>query len=289
MSSDDVEQLIASSGFIEMVPDEQTQTQMGDELVPSYESSQLQQMQRTSSFGSLHSRRETTGDVTRSVMSSKDLNEERRNLKRVGLQFLKSRQLFGLALGRDLSLVSIVRDLYKIMKQWYRVSYLEEQVSKNITSVRSSEFVMAAVWCVVSGYFTYQILDSLMVRWIIIYSPSLVIFRMVSMSMFIIMIIHSLTVVFNPDGNYYLHVWILISCALTGIYIIQSFVTSNLTIENYKLSSQELKKLRFIDLYNITVFAVVPIGVASFITMIGLIRNLLILKLDVESLIQSLS
>lgn len=43
-----------------------------------------------------------------------------------------------------------------------------------------------------------------------------------------------------------------------------------------------------IDLYNITVFCVVPVGLASFITMIGLLRNLFIQRLDVEQLARSL-
>ena len=41
---------------------------------------------------------------------------------------------------------------------------------------------------------------------------------------------------------------------------------------------------RTIDLYNITVFCVVPVGLASFITMVGLLRNLFIQRLDIEQL-----
>ncbi|SCU85191.1 LAMI_0C10418g1_1 [Lachancea mirantina] len=41
---------------------------------------------------------------------------------------------------------------------------------------------------------------------------------------------------------------------------------------------------RQMHLYNITVFCVVPVGVASFVTMIGLLRNLVIQRLDVEQL-----
>ena len=41
---------------------------------------------------------------------------------------------------------------------------------------------------------------------------------------------------------------------------------------------------RTIDLYKITVLCVVPVGLASFITMLGLLRNLFIQRLDVEQL-----
>ncbi|KAK6203053.1 N-glycosylation protein-domain-containing protein [Scheffersomyces amazonensis] len=41
-------------------------------------------------------------------------------------------------------------------------------------------------------------------------------------------------------------------------------------------------RARFFDFYNIVVFAVVPVGLASFITMIGLLRSLLILRIDID-------
>lgn len=94
----------------------------------------------------------------------------------------------------------------------------------------------------------------------------------------------------SPNGDYYLHTWILISCVLTGAYIWQNYITSNL---NYGVNMDQEKprrkylrfsKKRTIDLYNITVFCVVPVGLASFITMIGLLRNLVIQRLDVEQL-----
>ncbi|ODV97392.1 hypothetical protein PACTADRAFT_1959 [Pachysolen tannophilus NRRL Y-2460] len=288
-----------------------------NEEVPSYETSQQQESERANSITSFHNNGNTNSNtITRnssttsfqqtvnhssSVEISKNLNEERKNLKRVGLKFLNQKQLFGLAFGRDLSLLAIIKDLYKVLKEWYCLNNIPGYTSPfvtlpksnliSMTNARSSEFLMAGIWCIVSGYLTYSILDSLMVRWIVIYSPSGVIFRMISMSMFIIMIIHMLTTIFNPDGNYFLHVWILISCALTLIYIAQSFVTSNLTIENYEDDENSIddddlgkrkKNARYIDLYNITVFAVVPVGIASFLTMIGLIRNLLILRVDIE-------
>ena len=56
-------------------------------------------------------------------------------------------------------------------------------------------------------------------------------------------------------------------------YIIQNFVTSNLALEH---------KSRSVDLYNIAVFAVVPVGIASFLTMISLLWSLMILRIDLE-------
>ncbi|CAB4252561.1 Eos1p [Maudiozyma barnettii] len=50
------------------------------------------------------------------------------------------------------------------------------------------------------------------------------------------------------------------------------------------LSGFKFTTKRTIDLYNIIVFCVVPVGLASFITMVGLLRNLFIQRLDVEQL-----
>ncbi|AMD22838.1 HHR069Wp [Eremothecium sinecaudum] len=198
-----------------------------------------------------------------------------------------------------------------------------------------SEYLLCAMWCVVSMYLTYAILDSLMIRWIVKYSTFGAIVRMFSMSMIIITVELLLLSSLSPDKDYYLHSWILISCTLTGAYIWQSFLTSNLncvdkdasmlastssapstksvpsnpssvdslnsvqtpnSVQSYVISSTkkrhkkgrkfdfEFSKKRSIDLYNITVFCVVPVGMASFITMLGLLRKLVIYRLDVEQL-----
>ncbi|CCE63632.1 hypothetical protein TPHA_0F01480 [Tetrapisispora phaffii CBS 4417] len=199
-----------------------------------------------------------------------------------------------------------------------------------------SEYLLSAIWCVVSLYLTYSILDSLMVRWIVKYSTVAAIMRMFSMSILILAIELLLLNSFSPQSEYYLHTWILISCILTAVYIWQSYLTSNLNYvsnddEEYKndkiindnnnnsvsdgfqshpgdnsnsSSSDNLRtrnsgrkkkmpknykpfkfsKRRTIDLYKITVFCVVPVGVASFVTMVGLLRNLFIQRLDVQQI-----
>ncbi|KAL6931948.1 hypothetical protein ACO0OL_003422 [Hanseniaspora opuntiae] len=129
---------------------------------------------------------------------------------------------------------------------------------------------------------------------------------------------------FKFGGENSLHAWIFISCVLTGIFIWQSFWTSFLQQENKKktksaesqqesdededLDTQNMMNLlvkdnnnfikpftttlqfwkytlrKHLDLYSIIVFAVVPVGVASFLTMIVLLRNLFIQRIDVEQL-----
>ncbi|CDK26008.1 unnamed protein product [Kuraishia capsulata CBS 1993] len=203
-----------------------------------------------------------------------NLNAERNRLKSMGLGILGPAQHFAMAVCRDVSLIVILKQMYTM---WGAYSELKMETSPRITATRSSEYLLAGLWCLVSGYMTYSILDGLMVRWIVTYSITAAIVRMLSMSLLLATIVELLSMTFNPSGNYYLPNWILISCVLTVIYILQNYMTSNLRLGNKKGP-------RSMDLYNIVVFAVVPIGVASFFTMIGLIRVVLILRLDVELL-----
>lgn len=220
---------------------------------------------------------------------------------------------------------------FKMLWQAYRnsktqASSFESDLPSQLITARSSEYLLCSLWCMVSAYLTYSVLDSLMVRWIVKYSTIAAILRMFSMSLLFITLEMLLLSSLSPNGDYYLHTWILISCMLTGAYIWQSFLTSNLNYvseepappstepesaatssagtitPNFSSASQEdllaiphrkkkksSKSLRFTKnrqnhLYNITVFCVVPVGVASFVTMIGLLRNLVIQRLDVEQL-----
>lgn len=175
--------------------------------------------------------------------------------------------------------------LLGLIQSWKRVIYQEHtnivtvggQVFESFTGARNSEHFLTGVWCIVSGYLSYSVLDGLMVRWIVTYLTSAAIVRMLSMSMIIVTVEQYLVATFSAQGySYGLHIWILISCGLTVLFIIQNFVTLNLDLKDGKV------RARFFDFYKIAVFAVVPVGLASFITMIGLLRSLLILRLDLE-------
>lgn len=148
-----------------------------------------------------------------------------------------------------------------------------EEESPTFASVRSSELVLAGLWCVVSGYLSYSVLDGLMVRWIVTYSGFAAVLRMLSCSTVNIAMIQTLHSVLSPDRTYLLHIWILVCLVQTTAYAIQNFVTSNLALE---------KRARSVDFLNIAVFAVVPVGIASFITMIVLLRSLMILRLEFD-------
>ncbi|KAF3984936.1 hypothetical protein FT663_04735 [Candidozyma haemuli var. vulneris] len=220
------------------------------------------------------SRRSRNGRESRE--QSREPQPRKRSLKNLGLKFLNARQHFLLAVCRDVSLIPCIMGL---CESWWIVFIRSEKFSSDsagITTARGSEHFLEGIWCIVAGYLSYSVLDGLMVRWIVTYSTTGAIVRMLSMSTILVAIEQYLVSAFSAEGYQYgLHTWILISCALTLLYIVQNFVTSNIDLKGKR-------RARFFDFYNIVVFAVVPVGLASFITMIGLLRSLLILRLDIE-------
>lgn len=202
---------------------------------------------------------------------------KRTSIKQLGLKFLNARQHFLLAFCRDVSLIPPVIGL---VQSWKLTYYNEHNIEILDNSPRGCEYFLTGIWCIVSAYLSYSILDSLLVRWIVTYLTSAAIVRVLSMLTIIITIELFLVGAFSDSGQKYgLHIWLLISCFLTFVYIVQNFVTSNLEISSRKGIR---KTARFFDIYNIVVFAVVPVGLASFVTMIGLLRSLLLLRMDID-------
>lgn len=207
----------------------------------------------------------------------------RKTLKNLGLKFLNAKQHILLAACRDISLIPC---LWGLFQSWWVLvraaprtdsSLAYSEVNSVVTAARHSEHFLTGIWCIVAGYLLYSVLDGLMVRWIVTYSTTGAIVRMMSMSTILIAIEEYLVAAFLAEGYAYaLHTWILISCALTVLYIVQNFVTSNIDLKGNR-------RARFFDFYNIVVFAVVPVGLASFITMVGVLRSLLILRLDIDA------
>ncbi|KAK9324603.1 N-glycosylation protein-domain-containing protein [Lipomyces orientalis] len=133
-------------------------------------------------------------------------------------------------------------------------------------SATSLELVLAALWAGVSAYLFYAFIDGLMLRWLVMYSSPATILRLLSINTLMAAMTRIVLTTFAGDPVNFLPTWILIACILTAAYAIQNFVTSNIAIE---------ERARRVDIYHIAVFAVVPVGIASFITMIGLIRSLM--------------
>ncbi|ODQ78988.1 hypothetical protein BABINDRAFT_162067 [Babjeviella inositovora NRRL Y-12698] len=252
--------------------------------VPSYESSQLH---HRSISGPLHLNSRSTSITSLSTLMQDDgptnashdpsHKEERKSFRRLGLTSLNPRQHFALSMCRDISFLPPVVGLLRAWNRAFFYSPPNQSLIDQLSSSTSVEHFLTGIWCIVAGYLSYCILDGLMVRWIVTYSISAAIVRMLSFSALVISLEQLiLTVLASPDNatHYLLHSWILISCIMTIAYVCESFVTSNL----FKSS-----KKRYFDYYNITVFAVVPVGLASFATMIGILRSLIILRLDIET------
>ncbi|KAK9451008.1 N-glycosylation protein-domain-containing protein [Limtongia smithiae] len=140
---------------------------------------------------------------------------------------------------------------------------------ENNDSARSIELMLAALWGGVSAYLSFAFIDGLMLRWLVMYSSPGTIVRLLSINTLMAALTRIILSIFAADPVHLLPTWILIACILTAAYAIQSFVTSNIAIE---------PRTRRVDLYHIAVFAVVPVGLASFITLMGLIRSLMIIR-----------
>ncbi|EMG48106.1 hypothetical protein G210_1387, partial [Candida maltosa Xu316] len=101
--------------------------------------------------------------------SSTRITMKRTSIKQLGLKFLNARQHFLLAFCRD---VSLIPPCIGLVKAW-RLSYYNNEIIDNVlTSARGSEHFLTGLWCIVAAYLSYSILDSLLVRWIVIYSTS---------------------------------------------------------------------------------------------------------------------
>lgn len=340
------------------------------------------------------------------------------SIKTLSLNHLTAKQHMLLALFRDISLIPAGFHWFKAIRKAYLISVKdifnnsidlsninnnlrisEIKILSNLITGRASEYILCSLWCLVSLYLSFAILDNLMVRWIMKYSVMAVILRMFSMSLVLITIQLFLLNSLSPERDYYLHTWILISSILTGLFIWQNYLTSNLdyikrshppnthhlyhsqryyphphphlstrpvddptstpnkpsihplslassssssfmtptdaaadrsnsdfdvlnnqenqvednsedillshtinceendndlyneeTRKNIRsLANSRTKIKRAFDIYNIIVFCVVPIGFASFVTMLCLLRNLFIQRLDIEQLIDLLN
>ncbi|KAG7660954.1 uncharacterized protein J8A68_005474 [[Candida] subhashii] len=238
-------------------------------------------MSRSNSSSSLNSdSTEITSPQQPSIQQqASSANKQKKTIKQLGLRFLNSRQHFALAFCRDVSLIPALIGLFQ---SWRRIFPSENDAQTIITSARGLEHFLTGVWCIVAAYLNYSVLDGLIIRWIVTYSTLAAIVRVLSLSTMCITVELYLVSAFSAEGyKYGLHIWILISCILTFAYIIQNFVTSNIDINN-KTGRAKKRRGRVFDFYNIVVFAVVPVGLASFVTMIGLLRSLLILRIDVD-------
>lgn len=274
------------------------------EMLPHSVSMVNMQSHSSQLLSSHHSSSMTNMSQFNDVTPPRESPRERHSIKQVGLNLLNARQHFALAFSRD---VSLIPPLVGLVQLWRRIfiddrsnvynlslhnqmgttlDSLDAETRKQfigaLTGARLPEHFLTGLWCIVAGYLSYSVLDGLIIRWIVTYLTSAAIVRVLSMSAMIITIEQYLVSTFSADGHKYgLHIWILICCLLTCTYIVQNFVTSNLDLKKGE------KRARFFDFYNIVVFAVVPVGFTSFVSMILLLRSLLIVRIDIDQTLRT--
>lgn len=123
----------------------------------------------------------------------------------------------------------------------------------------------STVWCLVSCYLSFAFTDGLMLRWLFNYGPTPTIVRLLTLNAFNYYLTTTILSFTLGKADLVLPAWILISVILTGAYCVQDWLTSNIAIIS---SDQETRGVNFLE---IAVFCVVPVGLASFFTMIMLL------------------
>lgn len=184
-----------------------------------------------------------------------------------GRRHIRGRMYVALALLRLLSCLPSAYPVFRYFSATLRCFNEKRGIPESYHC--SPDMLLPGVWCLVSSYMTYLALDGMMVRWIVMYSPLAAIIRTLSCIIVNFVWIHFVTR-FHGASTIDLQIWILISCMSTAVYILQSFITSNMATRAVD---------RTLNLFHIAVYAVVPIGLASFITMIALIRTLMLVQL----------
>ena len=146
-------------------------------------------------------------------------------------------------------------------------------VSTRSLSACSLNTWLPAIWCIVSGYMTWLGLKGMIKRWVFTYSEVGAVFRVVTCVLINYLAISTLTHFRHSRGTTSmidLQIWILISVILTILYTLQTFINSDLGTTRGR---------KTLNLFHIAVYAVIPIGLASFLTMLALIRNLMLVQL----------
>ncbi|EMR10826.1 hypothetical protein PNEG_00972 [Pneumocystis murina B123] len=123
------------------------------------------------------------------------------------------------------------------------------------------EIWMASIWFIVCAFLFYKLTSGLLLRWHMKYSYPAILIRLMSLNL-MNGCLTRLFVSFSSNKIQQLFCAILMTCILACIYIIQNYVTSNFSQLGITKAPKRL------NLINIAIYVMVPIGFASFITML---------------------
>ncbi|EPY50890.1 N-glycosylation protein [Schizosaccharomyces cryophilus OY26] len=134
----------------------------------------------------------------------------------------------------------------------------------------------SALWTIVSGYLSFVLTTGFLLKWLIHYSIGPTIIRLLSLNVINFSFVSlSVNFITHGDNSLLLPAWIAISCFQTASYIVQDWITSPITrtvpFPSSSSANTSLSSRHNLDFLEITVFAVVPVGIASFFTMLMLL------------------
>lgn len=125
--------------------------------------------------------------------------------------------------------------------------------------------IAATIWCMVSCYLSFSFTDGLMLRWLFSYGPNATLVRLVTLNAFNYYLTTTILNLAKAHHSSALLGWILVALILTIAYCVQDWLTSNISIIT---DGNQRRRVNFLE---VAVFCVVPVGLASFFTMIILL------------------
>lgn len=130
---------------------------------------------------------------------------------------------------------------------------------------------MTAVYAGIASFLSYQVTDGLMLRWLVRYSRAGCAVRLLSfnalniyLTSMVVQLARQYQNVLHAKQQLLLPAWVLVACVLTIAYTIENWVTSNIRAA---AAARHDHLRRQLNLYEVAVFGVAPVGMASFITM----------------------
>ncbi|CAG8570417.1 8842_t:CDS:2 [Diversispora eburnea] len=182
----------------------------------------------------------------------------------------------GIGIPRKLHLpLFLLRGLSLVPASYGFISYIiaAEHVpfrdSGGLLELRSTEldYWLGAMWCLLSGLWSYWLADGLMRRWLFYYEVTSIIIRLISLQAINWVVTAFVVTHYGPDEPVW--AWVVCSIVLGICNVIQWLFTS--TTKYVKANDPET--LRQMTLRDIQRYIVIPLAIAAFVTMLFLLEQ----------------
>ncbi|CAG8478486.1 9171_t:CDS:2 [Paraglomus occultum] len=160
---------------------------------------------------------------------------------------------------------SLVPASYACAMFLYGVDDLSTHYAKGLAvKITWIDYLIACMWCMLAGLWSYWLADSLMRRWIFYYKVSSAIIRLISLQAINWVATSYVASHYGPDQPVW--TWIVVSCILAVANIIQWLFLSTGHHHEPATSRSTVWK-------DIMKFILIPLSIVSFLTMVALLEQ----------------